>query len=117
MEKKRQQPGEGIQSGTIQGGTQGQTGEHDHKRVRSLSVELPGMEPMLSDPGEPHKDIEQHSSNQPEQMAKGSGRQQERPGFEHPILGREAVSMQNEKEERARRKMEHKRSGKKKPAA
>ncbi len=116
--KKRQEPEEmeDIQ-GTIRGGTQGQTGEHDHRRVRSLSVEVPGSEAMLSDPGEPHKDIEPHGSSRPEQKVKGSGQQQERPGFEHPLLGENAVSMQNEKEERARRKMEHERSGKKKPAA
>lgn len=117
--KKRQEPEEmkDIQGGTIRGGTQGQSGEHDHRRVRSLSVEVPGSEAMLSDPGEPHKDIEPHGSSRPEQKVKGSGQQQERPGFEHPLLGESAASMQNEKEERARRKREHERSGKKKPAA
>ena len=57
MEKKRQEP-EGIHRGLFQGGAQGQAGEQfDHKRIRSLSEEVPGTEAMLSDPGEPHKDI------------------------------------------------------------
>ena len=130
MEKVRQEPGkkEGIQGGTLQGGIQGQSGEQiDHKRVRAMSEEVPGMEAMLSDPGEPHKGIEKHSM-QPEQTQKSKGSSpQKKPGEpppgwqEHPILGKEAVSPQNEKEERARRKMEAERAAqatsKKKPAA
>jgi hypothetical protein len=119
MENKRQEPGEmkGVESGAM-----GQSGEQfDHKRIRSLSIEVPGTEPMLSDPGEPHKCIEQHSSL-PEQKSV-SGRQHksgepQRGSQEHPLLGKEAVSMQNEREERARRKAEEaERSPKKKPAA
>jgi hypothetical protein len=122
MEKTRQKSGESIQSGTMQGGSAGHTGEQaDHRKIRALSTEVPGTEAMLSDPGEPHKSIEQHRSP-PEEKGKASGTRQKpgepRPGWqEHPILGKEAVSAQNEKEERARRKMEHERSGKKKPAA
>ena len=125
MVKNRQEPGamEGIQGGTIQGRTQGQSGEQtDHRRVRAMTEEVPGMEAMLSDPGEPHKDIEPHSGPEQAQKVKGSPAQRKpgepQPGWqEHPILGKEAVSPQNEKEERARRKMEAGRSGKKKPAA
>ena len=102
MEKKRQEPGE---MEGIQGGAKGQTGEHTHNRIRALSVEVPGMEAMLCDPGEPHKCIEEPSS-QPERKSTVSGQQQRpegpSPGWqEHPILGKEAVSMQNEREERA----------------
>ena len=53
--------------------------KYDHKRIRSLSEEVPGMEAMLSDPGEPHKSIEQHSSL-PEEKTKVSGRQQKSAG-------------------------------------
>ena len=111
MEKVRQKPGK--KEGN-QGGTQGQTGEQsDHRRVRSLSEEVPGMQAMLSDPGEPHKGIEQHS-RQPEQAHKNVSQL-------HPLLGDQTVSMQNEQEEQARRKMEAERTAKgaskKKPAA
>lgn len=121
MENKRQEPGkmEPARGGTtVQGGFTGQTGEQTGpKRIRSLSEELPGMEAMLSDPGEPHKDIEQHSSR-PEQRRKGSGPQQKADESQmHPLLGEETVSLENERGERARRKMEQERSGKKKPAA
>ena len=131
MEKKHKKPEEmeDIQRGGFQGGTQDQAGEQfGHKRVRSLSEELPGMDAMLSDPGEPHKDITQQSSRRPEQKGKDSGQQhkpeESPPGWqEHALLGDETVSMQNEKEERERRRVEAERISeasskkKKKPAA
>ena len=133
MENKRQEPG--------LSGASGQTGEHDHKRIRSLSEEVPGMEPMLSDPGEPHKCIDQQSSR-PGVKMKVSG-QQQKPGAQgqyqllgeentsqkrpllgdedesqkHPLLGDETVSMENEEQERERRRIEAERTGQKKPAA
>jgi hypothetical protein len=92
--------------------------------------ELPGMEAMLSDPGEPHKSVEPRSgqSGQMEQKVT-SGREQrgsrersvlgeeEDESQKHPLLGEQSVSMQNEVEEQERRRMEAERSSKKKPAA
>ena len=143
MEYKRQEPG---RMAGVQGGAEGHAEEQEaHKRIRALSIEVPGTEPMLSDPGEPHKCIE---SSQPER-AVASGREQRSGGPQrgtpknpllgekdksqkkpligeedesqkHPLLGEQSQSMENERQERERRKMEEaerKRASKNKPAA
>ena len=140
MENKRQQPGS-MES--TEGRAERHAGEQtEHKRIRSLHDELPGMEPMLSDPGEPHKSVEPRSGR----LEELSGREQEflepqrgsrqrallgeddesqkepllgedEDSQKHPLLGEESVSMENESEEQKRRRIEAERSSRKKPAA
>ena len=97
------------------------------------------MDPMLSDPGEPHKCIEEPgvktkvssrqqkfggAQQQVQELLGEEDRSQKRPllgeedeSQKHPLLGDETVSMENEREERERRQIEAERTGKKKPAA
>jgi hypothetical protein len=116
MENKRQEPARMEEPGTMksaQGGPGGHAGEQaGHKRVRSLHDELPGMEPMLSDPGEPHKSVEPRSGKSGQTVLGEEDESQK-----HPLLGEQSVSMQNELEEQERRRIEARRSSKKKPAA
>jgi hypothetical protein len=146
MEKERQDPGQDLRNQGTQGGAAGRIGDQfSHKRVRPVSneteadAEPPGMDPMLSDPGEPHKDIKSHERvGQHSEDRVRSGTQQEfgktgrdtqnkpllgedlefqqepllgedEESQEHPLLGEQTVSMENEKEEQARRKIEEER--------
>ena len=154
MEKERQDPGQDLRKQGTQGGAAGPIEDQfSHKRVRPVSneaeteAEPPGTDPMLSDPGEPHKEIKSHERvGQHSADEVGSGTQQEfgrretqnkpllgedlefqqepllgedEEAQEHPLLGEQTVSMENEEEAQARRKMEEelRRSSQKKPAA